>query len=60
MVILDQIQFEAKSVRAHTLSGKVVHGEVALVAVKLLQALILGADVVSTGQLIELNEERAE
>jgi len=36
MVILDQIQFEAKSVRAHTLSGKVVHGEVALVAVEFL------------------------
>lgn len=57
MVVLDEVQLQSQSVRAHSLTRKVMHGEVSLIAVKFLQALVLGADVVSTGQLIQFNKE---
>ena len=57
LTVLDEVQFQSKPIRADSFSGEVMHSEVALIAVELLKALVLGADIMGTRELVEFNKE---
>ena len=57
LTVLKKVEFESQAVSAHLISLRIVQGIVGLRASELLLADALDTQVLSFGELVELNEE---